>query len=48
MKTYQILISGYTNGYLTSELIKVEAFTLEEAALIAENKSSLDGAAARI
>jgi hypothetical protein len=48
MKNYQILVSGYRDGYLTSELINVESNTIEEAGLIAENKSYLDGAAARI
>ena len=48
MKEYQILVAGYRNGYLTTELIKVEATSLEDAALKAEQQSSLDGAAARI
>jgi len=48
MKTFQILVSGYCNGYLTTELIKVESDSLENAALLAEQKSSLDGATARI
>lgn len=48
MENYQILISGYLNGYLTTELIKVEATTFEEAVFLAENKSNLDGATARI
>ena len=48
MKEYQILVAGYRNRYLTTELIKVDVLTIEEAALKAEKKSSLDGAAARI
>jgi hypothetical protein len=48
MENYQILISGYRNGYLTTELIKVQAQTIEEAIFLAENKSTLDGATARI
>lgn len=48
MKEYQILVAGYRNGYLTTELIKVDGTSLEDAALKAEQKSSLDGAAARI
>jgi hypothetical protein len=44
MENYQILISGYRNGYLTTELIKVQAQTFEEAIFLAENKSTLDGA----
>ena len=48
METYQILIAGYRDGYLKTELISVEAESIEDAALIAEQKSSLDGAAARI
>jgi len=48
MENYQILISGYHNGYLTTELIKVQAQTIEEAIFLAENKSTLDGATARI
>jgi hypothetical protein len=48
MKTYKILVAGYRNGYLTTELIKVEANSLEDAVIQAEQKSSLDGAAARI
>jgi hypothetical protein len=48
MKEYQILIAGYRNGYLTTELIKIEGTSLEEAAIKAEQASSLDGAAARI
>ena len=48
MKTYQILISGYKGGYLTTELIKVVATNLEQAAILAETKSSLDGAVARL
>lgn len=48
MKEYQILVSGYRNGYLTTELIIVYGASLEDAAIQAEQKSSLDGAAARI
>ena len=48
MKEYQILVAGYRNGYLTTELIKIEGSSIEDAALKAEQKSSLDGAAARI
>lgn len=48
MKEYQILVAGYRNGYLTTELIKVEGFSIEDAAIKAEQKSSLDGATARI
>ena len=47
METYQILVSGYRNGYLTTELINTLANSFEEAILIAENKSSLDGATAK-
>ena len=48
MKEYQILVVGYRNGYLTTELIKVDGLSIEDAAFKAEQKSSLDGAAARI
>ena len=48
IKEYQILVAGYRNGYLTTELIKVEGISIEEAALKAEQKSSLDGACANI
>ena len=48
MKEYQILVVGYRNGYLTTELIKVDGLSIEDAAVSAEQKSSLDGAAARI
>ena len=48
MKEYQILVAGYRNGYLTTELIKIEGISLEDAAMKAEQKSSLDGAVARI
>ena len=47
MKEYQILVSGYRNGYLTTELIKVDGLSIEDAAFKAEQKSSLDGAVAR-
>jgi hypothetical protein len=46
MKEYQILVAGYRNGYLTTELIKVDGLSIEDAAFKAEQKSSLDGAAA--
>jgi hypothetical protein len=48
MKEYQILVAGYKNGYLTTELIKIEAVSIEDAAIKAEEKSALDGASARI
>lgn len=48
MKEYQILISGYKNGYLTTELIKIEGISFEDAAIKAEQKSYLDGATAKI
>ena len=48
MENYIVLISGYKNGYLTTELINVEGFSIEEAAIKAELKSSLDGASAII
>jgi hypothetical protein len=48
MKEYQILVSGYRNGYLTTELIKIDGLSIEDAAFNAEQKSSLDGATARI
>jgi hypothetical protein len=46
MKNYQILISGYRNGYLTTEIVNVRALTLEQAEKLAEKKSYLDGASA--
>jgi len=45
---YQIVVAGYNNGYLTTELIKVNASNLDDAILKAEQKSFLDGATARI
>lgn len=48
MKVYTILVSGYKNGYLITELIESDGLTLEEAAIKAEQKSSLDGASAII
>jgi hypothetical protein len=48
MKEYQILVAGYRNGYLTTELIKIDGLSLEDAACKAEQKSSLNGASARI
>lgn len=48
MKNYQILVSGYLNGYITSELITVNSDSLENAACIAESISKLDGASAII
>jgi len=48
MEKFRIIVSGYQDGYLTSELIEVEAIDLYTAAIIAERKSSLDGASAKI
>lgn len=48
MKEYRILVAGYRNGYLTTEFISVKGFSIEDAAIKAEQKSSLDGAASRI
>lgn len=48
IKEFQILVTGYRNGYLTTELIKVDGYSIEDAAIKAEHKSSLDGASARI
>ena len=39
MKEYQILVAGYRNRYLTTELIKVDGLTIEEAALKAEKST---------
>jgi len=48
MKTYQILVSGYQDGYLKTQLITVSAPSHEEAIIEAEAKSYLDGATAII
>jgi hypothetical protein len=48
MKEYEILVAGYKNGYLTTELIIIEGKSIEDAAIKAEKISSLDGATARI
>lgn len=46
-REYQVLIAGYRNGYLTTELITVEAHSFDEAVIIAEQISTLDGAVAK-
>jgi hypothetical protein len=48
MKKYQILVSGYSHGYLTTELLTVYATSLFDAATEAEKTSTLDGASAKI
>ena len=48
MTTYQILVAGTQNGYIKTELIEVQASSLEEAAILAEMASVLDGACAKI
>lgn len=44
MNSYQILVSGYFRGYITSQLITVQADSIDDAYERAEQESYLDGA----